>query len=65
MNIKTIFIAGAPKCGTSSLFNWFSTHPEICSSKNKEPFYFIDEKSPLKNQRALPNIPRFVLVYII
>jgi len=35
-------IAGAPKAGTSSLYYWLAAHPDVCSSKSKEPFYFFD-----------------------
>lgn len=36
------FIVGAPKCGTTSLFHWFSQHPDICvpHSAYKEPHYW-------------------------
>lgn len=34
------FIVGAPKCGTTSLYHWLDTHPEICMSKPKEPHFF-------------------------
>ena len=35
-------IAGAPKAGTSSLYYWLAAHPDVCSSKSKEPFFFFD-----------------------
>lgn len=35
------FIVGAPKCGTSSMYDYLSQHPDIFMSKdNKEPNYF-------------------------
>ena len=34
------FIAGAPKCGTSSLAHYLSQHPQVCFSTPKEPGYF-------------------------
>jgi len=34
------FIIGAPKCGTTSLYEYLYTHPEICFSDSKEPNYF-------------------------
>ncbi len=43
MITPNLFIAGAPKCGTSSLYFWLSDHPEVCASTPKEPFYFIDK----------------------
>jgi hypothetical protein len=38
-----LIIAGAPKCGTSSLFFWLSAHPEICASKVKETYFLADQ----------------------
>ena len=42
MNNFTVdfFIAGAPKCGTSSLAHYLSQHPHVCFSTPKEPGYF-------------------------
>lgn len=37
------FIAGAPKCGTTSLAQWLATNPRICMSRPKEPNYFRTE----------------------
>lgn len=47
MNLPNLLIAGAPKCGTSSLFNWLAAHPEVCGSSPKETFYFVDQDNPL------------------
>ena len=35
-------IIGAPKAGTSSLFQWLADHPEVCGSQEKETYYFVD-----------------------
>ena len=37
-----VIIAGAPKCGTSSLFFWLAAHPEVCASKVKETYFLGD-----------------------
>lgn len=37
------FIAGAPKCGTTSLWNYLRTHPAVFMPANKEPNYFGDD----------------------
>lgn len=42
------FIIGAPKCGTSALASYLSSHPNISFSNPKEPHYFssdLPEKS--------------------
>lgn len=42
-----LIIAGQPKAGTTSLFDWLSAHPDICSSTLKETRFFLDEDYPL------------------
>jgi len=39
-----IFIVGAPKAGTTSLFHYLDAHPEIKMSSEKEPDYFSDKE---------------------
>ena len=34
------FIVGAPKCGTTALYDYLSTHPQIYFPETKEPHYF-------------------------
>lgn len=43
---NALFI-GAPKCGTSSAFNWLIAHPDCGGSNPKETFYLMDEGHPL------------------
>ncbi|MCH6257177.1 sulfotransferase domain-containing protein [Puniceicoccaceae bacterium K14] len=35
-----LMIIGAMKCGTTSLYHYLESHPEICGAKTKEPEYF-------------------------
>jgi hypothetical protein len=37
---QVALIIGAMKCGTTSLFDHLSRHPEICASARKEPMFF-------------------------
>tara|TARA_Y100000385_G_scaffold50564_1_gene47355 strand:- start:1378 stop:2232 length:855 start_codon:yes stop_codon:yes gene_type:complete len=39
-----IFIVGAPKSGTTSLYYYLNEHPEILMSSEKEPDYFSDKE---------------------
>ncbi|MDG1719042.1 MAG: sulfotransferase [Flavobacteriales bacterium] len=39
-----IFIVGAPKSGTTSLYYYLNEHPEILMSSAKEPDYFSDKE---------------------
>lgn len=38
-----LVIAGAPKCGTSSLYFWLAAHPEVAASREKETFFWAPE----------------------
>jgi len=38
-----LFIIGAPKCGTTSLFNYLQGHPEVFLPRPKEPNFFAAE----------------------
>lgn len=40
LTINKFFIIGAPKCGTTSVWNWLAQHPSIFMTKYKEPHYF-------------------------
>lgn len=40
--LPNLIIVGAPKAGTSSLFHWLADHPQVCGSKEKETYYFVD-----------------------
>lgn len=38
------FIVGAPKAGTSSIYELLKNHPDVCMSKVKEPNYFSQKE---------------------
>lgn len=44
-NRPQFFIIGAPKCGTTSLYHWLKTHPQIFMPTAKEPHFFTSELS--------------------
>lgn len=47
MRKPNLFIVGAPKCGTTSMYIYLRQHPDIYMSEVKEPNYFnIDLYSP-------------------
>jgi hypothetical protein len=37
------FIVGAPKCGTTALFNYLAAYPSVFMPENKEPNYFCTD----------------------
>lgn len=41
-----LFLAGAPKCGTTSLFTWLDLHPAVAGSVPKEPRILLDASHP-------------------
>lgn len=43
-DLPNLFIIGAPKCGTTSMFRLLSAHPEICASNPKETYFFADRE---------------------
>lgn len=48
-----LFIVGAPKCGTTSMRGWLSTHPNVLISRFKEPrFYDTDLAARFRISRA-------------
>ena len=42
-----LVIVGAPKSGTTSLFEWLVEHPSVDASRVKETYYLIDSCYPL------------------
>ena len=40
VKLPNFLIIGAPKSGTTTLFNCLNQHPEIFMPEKKEPFYF-------------------------
>lgn len=52
MPFPNLVIAGAPKCGTTSLFTWLVDHPDVCASKSKEPFFLMDKEHPLRRKHC-------------
>lgn len=52
--LPNLVIAGVPKAGTTSLFNYLARHPAVCGSSVKETRYFAavqygEELSPLRD----------------
>ena len=45
--LPNLVIAGAPKCGTTSVHRWLSAHPQSFGARQKEVRYFLDHDYPL------------------
>lgn len=52
MPLPNLVIAGAPKSGTTSLFQWFAAHPSVVTSRVKETYYLMDSGYPLFKEGA-------------
>ena len=52
MKLPNLIIAGAPKAGSSSLFHWLASHPDVYGAPCKETFFFIDRDSSLLKPEA-------------
>ena len=50
--LPNVVIAGAPKCGTTSLFAWLADHPDVCGSNVKEARYVLDPGDPLFDENS-------------
>lgn len=51
--IPNLFLAGAPKCGTTSLYDWLAQHPDIFAPAMKEPIYFGSDLTSRNTRRTL------------
>jgi hypothetical protein len=43
MSLPDFIIGGAPKCGTTALFEYLDQHPQVFTSTPKEPHFFASE----------------------
>ncbi len=48
-----LFIGGAAKAGTTSLFQYLSDHPEVCGAIIKETGFFLDDDLPFPYPRKI------------
>jgi len=53
MKEPNFFIVGAPKCGTTALYEYLRTHPNIFLPDLKSPHFFGDDLSALCGHRSL------------
>ena len=57
------FIIGAPKCGTSALAHYLSTHPNVFFSNPKEIFYWCKDFASLKHELGIKNIEDYLRLF--
>ena len=52
MTAPNLFVVGAMKAGTTTLYAWLASHPQIYMSPVKEPNYFCDDLWPITHHIA-------------
>ncbi len=56
-----LFIIGAPKCGTTTLFDYLGRYPEVGTGNLKEPHFFCDDLAAIQaiksTEEYLKNFP--------
>ena len=52
MSLPNVFLVGAPKTGTTSLFTWLAGHPAVGAPAVKEPMYYCDLREPFSGPDA-------------
>ena len=43
MTLPNFFLLGAPKCGTTALYTYLGTHPQVFFPTDKEPHFFAED----------------------
>lgn len=51
--VRSFFLIGAPRCGTTFVAKLLARHPQVCFSKPKEPHVFVREANPLSPREYL------------
>lgn len=60
MRKPNLFIVGAPKCGTTSLYEYLKGHPQIFMSLRKEPSFWATDLTYL---RKFPNLDAYLQLF--
>jgi Sulfotransferase domain len=55
IDARFLFIIGAMKSGTTSLFELLSQHPEVCGARVKETDFFASDQTPQQTSEYLKN----------
>ncbi len=58
-----LFIVGAPKCGTSSLYRYLSGHPQIFMARPKEPQFFEADRLARFGMRFPDDLDRYLALF--
>jgi len=57
------YIVGAPKCGTTSLYDWLGTHPSVCAPR-KEACFFSQDIFPTRHLPThIPSLEAYCRIF--
>ena len=51
--VRSVFVLGAPRCGTTFVSRMLAGHPEVCFSKPKEPHAFVRTRTAIQPREYL------------
>src|SRR4051794_4338919 len=60
MQLPNFMIAGAPKCGTTALYRYLQTHPQVFLTDPKEPHFYADD---LAGHREVPTRENYLRLF--
>ena len=58
MTLPNFFLLGAPKCGTTALFTYLGTHPQVYFPADKEPHFFAEDFPSHRTCKTLDDYER-------
>lgn len=61
MTRPSLFIVGAPKCGTTALYTYLKAHPDVFMSSPKEPQFFAEDL--LGRRRNVSNLESYLALF--
>ncbi len=62
-NIPNLYLVGAPKCGTTTLSNFLSSHPQIFAGHIKEPFYWSSDMPFFAHREGVSHYSDYLAIY--
>jgi hypothetical protein len=60
MTLPNFIIAGAPKCGTTALYEYLQTHPQVFLTEPKEPHFHAED---LGDHRQVPTREQYLKLF--
>lgn len=61
--LPDFFIVGAPKCGTTSMYNYLRQHPQIFMPEVKEPHYFAGDLTYIRPERRIADWSKYLSLF--